>query len=134
MGVWGVGNIENDYAWDELEERSNKLVRALLKRAKKKTGQHFDMDDHYILFVEFEIVFAFESRGLLCAPLPIPTEIEDLKLKFVKGWLKSFTEESCASEDTINDRERVIVNTFNKFKRICKKYHEKNEQNVRALE
>ncbi len=122
MGTWGPGNLENDYAMDELADRSAKLVKTLLERVSRKTSREFDEYDHTTLFVEFEIVFALDAKGLLTTNLPSPEEVDGIKKDFVKDWLKYYLEGSGATADHTAKRKRVIMDTFSRFKRICKKH------------
>lgn len=124
MGTWGSGNLENDYALEELADRSDDLIGSLFERAKRKTSREFDEYDHTTLFVEFEIAFALNAKGLLNGELPRPEEVEELKKVFVKDWDDYYQEGSGATQEHIEERKGVIIGTFNKFKEICKKYHD----------
>lgn len=86
MGTWGAGNLDNDYALDELSTRTDKLIRALMRRAKRKTSREADEYDYTTLFVEFEMVFALEAKGLPTGTFPTDTDVEKLKQSFLTDW------------------------------------------------
>lgn len=123
MGTWGAGNLENDYALDELCDRSAKLVEAMMDRARGKRSREGDEYDYTTLFVEFEIVFALEAKGLLMGRLPEPDDVEELKLSFIQDW-EVYYEEMAASPEHLKKRRQCIMRTFNRFKRICTKHKE----------
>lgn len=123
MGTWGPGNLENDYALDELGERSQKLVNGLLRRARSKRSREADEYDHTTLFVEFEILFALDARKLLSAELPDPNEVETLKQRFLKDW-DAHIDALEPKPDYKRKRRQVIARTFDRFKRICARHRE----------
>jgi hypothetical protein len=87
MGTWGSGNLDNDYARDELDDRSAKLIKTLMRRARRKTSRQADEYDYTTLFAEFEIVFALEARKLIGGHLlPSPEAVEELKWEFIRDW------------------------------------------------
>jgi hypothetical protein len=125
MGTWGSGNLENDYVWDELDDRSAKLINALMKRARRKTSREGDEYDYTTLFAEFEIVFALEARKLISGHLlPTPEAVEALKWDFIRDWDASI-DALQPTESHKKDRRRCILQTFGRFKRICAKYKAK---------
>src|SRR5262245_53559785 len=125
MGTWGSGNLDNDYARDELDDRSAKLINTLMRRARRKTSQEADEYDYTTLFVEFEIVFALESRELIGGHLlPIPEAVEELKWDFIHAW-DAYIDELRPTETHKKNRRRCILQTFNRFKRICEKHKAK---------
>jgi hypothetical protein len=125
MGTWDAGNLDNDYALDELSERLDKLVKGLWSRAKKKTSREGDEYDYTTLFVEFEILFALEDRKLVrerCGAMPTPDEVEKVKLNFINEWDANIDALEPTEEHKQN-RRKVILQTFNRFKRICRRHH-----------
>lgn len=123
MGTWGAGNLDNDYALDELCDRSAKLVRSMMARARRKRSREADEYDYTTLFVEFEIVFALESKGLLMGELPEPEQVEELKLSFIADW-EPYYKDMAASKEHFKERRQCICRSFNRFKRICVKHKE----------
>lgn len=119
MGYWGTGNLESDYAADEVGRRTGKMVNAFMRQARKKRSREWDEYDHTVLLVDFEILFALEAKHLLAwCSLPSPDEIEKLKISFLEDY------------DAYSDQRRpefreVLVANFNRFKRICKKHAQK---------
>jgi hypothetical protein len=119
MGTWGPGNLQNDYALDELGERSRVLIEALLERARRKTSRESDEYDYTTLFVEIEIVFALHAKRLLeTSCLPPAEEIEQLKQSYLRDW-DAYIDSLQPTAGFKRDRRRVIVATFNRLKRIC---------------
>ena len=125
MGTWGAGNLDNDYAWDELDDRSAKLINALMRRARRKTSREADEYDYTTLFAEFEIVFALEARKLIGGHLlPAPEAVEELKWDFLRDW-DACINELKPTEEHKKNRRRRILQTFNRFKRICERHKAK---------
>ena len=125
MGTWGAGNLENDYALDELSDRSAKLIKSMMARARRKSSREGDEHDYTTLFVEFEIVFALDSKGLLMSgSLPTPEEVEKLKVSFLADWEPYYQDSLEAKPDHLKKRRQCIAATFNRFKRICIKHQE----------
>ena len=120
MGTWGPGNLENDSALCELSDRSHKLVKTMMARAKRKRSRRYDEYDYTTLFVELEIIFALESKGLLSGVLPEPDDVESLKTGFINDWESYFL--NLVPDANLDARRKCITRTFNKFKRICAKH------------
>lgn len=120
MGTWGPKNLDNDYALDELHERSATLVSSLLERARSKTSRECDEYDYTTLFVEFEIVFALAARGLLTCELPPPNEVAKLSDQYIRDWAVQI-EALGATESHKRERRRVIKSTFRRFRVLCEK-------------
>jgi hypothetical protein len=123
MGTWGHGNLENDYALDELADRNAKLVATMLERARGSESREWDEYDHTTLFVEFEILFALDDHGLLNAgSLPPSAEIRTLAEDFIAEW------DAYAAADLQQPykgkRRAAIVKTFERFAVICAKREE----------
>ena len=126
MGTWGHGNLDNDSAWDELFDRSAELVKAIMERAKSKTSREFDEYDYTTLFVEFEILFALESKGLFSGhTLPGANEVEALKTDFISDWVEYIGDQ--ASDDHLKKRRQCIMRTFNRFQKLCVKYETEDQ-------
>ena len=90
-----------------------------MARARRKRSRESDAYDYTTLFVEFEIVFALDARGLLMSGgLPTPDEVETLKWEFVKDW-EPYYREMAYKQETVKLRRQVILRTFNRFKRLC---------------
>lgn len=122
MGTWGPGNLDNDYAHCELADRSVDLINTMMERARRKKSREFDEYDYTTLFVELEIVFALDAKGLLKSyALPTPDEVEELKWDFVRDWETCYKEGNGRIDAA---RRRCILQTFNRFKRLCKKHLE----------
>jgi hypothetical protein len=125
MGTWGNGNLDNDCAWDELSDRSHELVTALLDRARMPESRQADEYDYTTLFVEFEILFALDSKGLISGvKLPQPCEVEELKWSYIDDWT-SYIDGLKPTADHKRLRRMAILRTFNRFKQICAKHHGK---------
>jgi hypothetical protein len=122
MGTWGAGNLDSDYALDEISTRSAALIDGLMERARRRTSREWDEYDYTTLFVEFEMVFALEARGLMSeSGWPTPEEVEALKKDFIAEWDAGVAEAPASSEHWAK-RRPVILRTFSRFKRLCKKY------------
>jgi hypothetical protein len=123
MGTWGPGNLENDYALDELCERGSELVKTLWARAKSKESRQGDEYDYTTLFVEFEIVFALEEHNLLeCDVFPTPDDVAKLKGEYLAEW-EPYYRELTSTEEHLKARRECIANTFDRFRKICAKHH-----------
>lgn len=119
MGTWGPGNLENDHAEEELHDRSQRLIRELLQRARSRTSREADEYDYTTLFVEFEIVFALAAKDLLDRScLPPPEEVDSLKTSYLKDW-DAYILGMGFSKEQLTQRRRVIQRTFSRFKRLC---------------
>jgi hypothetical protein len=94
-----------------------------MARARRRRSREADEYDYTTLFVEFEIVFALEAKGLLMGRLPDPDEVEKLKLSFIKDW-EPYYRDMASSPERLKERRQCIVRTFNRFKRICAKHKE----------
>ena len=64
MGTWGAGNLESDYALDELSQRAHDLIVEMLLRWQRPDSREWDEYDHTTLFVELELVFALAAERL----------------------------------------------------------------------
>lgn len=124
MGTWGSGNLDNDYAWDELADRTDKLLRTIMRRAKRKASREGDEYDYTTLFVEFEILFALEAKGLLTGRFPDPSDVDKLKLSFIADW-DAYIDGLSPTAEHKSERRKTILATFDKFKRICRKHNER---------
>lgn len=125
MGTWGPGNLDNDYALDELCDRSAALIESMMERARRKESREGDEYDYTTLFVEFEIVFALDAKGLLkSGALPSPEEVEELKTSYIADWEPYYRDNLEAKPDHLKARRQCIARTFNRFKRICAKHRE----------
>jgi hypothetical protein len=118
MGTWGHGNLENDYALDELADRTETLVTELLERARTKESREWDEYDYTTLFVEFEILFALEAKGLVHSTLPAATEVRTLAADYIAGW-DDFADE--LDQPFKGKRRKQIVKTFQRFAAMCAK-------------
>ena len=116
MGYWGPGNLDSDYALDELSFRTDKLVRSFLRRARKKVSREWDEYEHTALLMDFEYFFALESRGLLVGQLPEPEAIDTLKASFLADY-------DAYCEDQPRPAFRtVLARNFSRLRRICVKH------------
>lgn len=121
MGTWGPGNLENDYALDELADRNHGLVASLLERARRKSSREGGDYDYTTLFVDFEVLFALDKAKLLVeCTLPSPDEVEELKRDFLNDW-DSNIDAIQPKPEFKKARRRTIVRTFSRFKRICQR-------------
>lgn len=124
MGTWGEGNLDSDFASEEMDERVSEIVRALLERAKTKESRQTGEDDHIALFVDFEILFALDAADLVSEfRLPPPDEVEHLKEAWLADWQayrdRYFPEEGAA--DFTAKRRKVIEATFDRFIGMCRR-------------
>lgn len=93
MGTWGPGNLENDYAAEELSDRCNTLLKALLERAALKESRKGDEYHYTTLYVDFEILFALARAGLWSpTSMPTPEEIKALRNDYLKDWDKNMSD------------------------------------------
>jgi hypothetical protein len=126
MGTWGAGNLDNDYAGDELSDRGTDLIKTLWARAKDKKSREGDEYDYTTLFVEFEIAFALESHSLLRSGFfPTPEEVKQLKQEYLAEWEPYYRRlggNSERSEEHLQERRKCIAKTFDRFRRICAKH------------
>ena len=117
MGYWGTGNLENDYAAEDLAERTEKMVRAMLRRARRKVTRQWDEYDHTALLVDFEILFALEAKQLLTCDLPAAEEMAKLKASFLKDY-DAYTN----PDEHGPEFRKALAKTFDRFQRICAKH------------
>lgn len=118
MGTWGSGNLANDYALDELGDRSAKFIKTMMARARKKASREADEWDHTTLFVEFEMLFALAERKLFTTGYPARAEVEALAQKFIVGW-DAYIDELGATDDYKERRRATILETFERFAVLC---------------
>lgn len=122
MGTWGPGNLENDYALDELSTRTSTLVGELLSRARSPSSREADDYDYTTLFVELEIAIALDARGLLSASeLPKTREVQALARDFIASWDANIDALSPKPEFK-RKRRAVILATFDRFAKICARH------------
>lgn len=122
LGTWGHGNLDSDMALDELICRSDALIRELLERARRKEGREYDERDYVKLFVDFEILFALESKNLFQpSKLPTPDEIDYLRADYIEDWQRYY-EDAGVEKKHVTSRKRSIVKTFNKLRKICESH------------
>lgn len=132
MGTWGPGNLENDYAGDELGDRTHKLVESLLERARNKLSCDQGEYEHTALIVDFEMVFALDAKRLLyCNNLPAVEDIEQLKHEFIREW-DVHIEGYDPKPEYKKERRKVILRTFNRFKKICSRREKENQVSSNA--
>ncbi|MBA2543824.1 MAG: hypothetical protein H0V17_29540 [Deltaproteobacteria bacterium] len=116
MGTWGHGNLESDYALDELSTRANELLTSLLRRAQRKESREYDEYDHTTLFVEFEIVFALDAHGIMRnGTFPIADLVRALAQDFLAAY-------DVYMDTSWPERRAKIVETFERFAALCDKY------------
>lgn len=113
MGTWGHGNLDSDYALDELSTRTKDLLTQLLLRAQRKTSREYDEYDHTTLFVEFEIVFALDAAGLMgTGKFPSAAAVRALAVEFLAGY-------DAYMEAAWPERRATIEETFQRFAAMC---------------
>jgi hypothetical protein len=116
MGTWGHGNLDSDYALDELSTRTNELLTSLLRRAQRKESREYDEYDHTTLFVEFEIVFALDAYGILATGrFPAGALVRTLALEFLVVYDEYM-------EGPWPERRAKIAETFERFAALCDKH------------
>jgi hypothetical protein len=116
MGTWGHGNLDSDYALDELSTRTNELLTELLLRAQRKESREYDEYDHTTLFVELEIVFALDAANLMSTgKFPASSHVRSLALEFMVDY-------DAYMEGPWPERRAKINETFERFAAMCDKY------------
>lgn len=117
MGTWGAGNLDSDYALDELSQRAHDLIVELLLRWQRSDSREWDEYDHTTLFVEFELVFALAAKGLIPSGrfIPAPAVVRTL----IADWLAGY-DEVMGAEPWPERRTRIVA-TFAKFVALCEK-------------
>ena len=122
MGTWGAGNLDNDTALDDLTDRSQALIDQLMSRMRSKQSHEADEWVHSALFVDFEVVFAFNAKRLLLGcTLPSAAEVRALRNAFIANWSLYFDKLGSSAEFKAK-REDVIRRTFNRFAALCAKH------------
>ena len=114
MGTWGHGNLENDYALDELSRRTRDLLTPMFLRAQRTESRQYDEWDHTTLFVELEIVFALDKAGLLSGGLPGAESVRALAREFITEWEEY-------ADGPHPARRKKIVQSFERLAEICEK-------------
>jgi hypothetical protein len=117
MGTWGHGNLDSDYALDELGARSGALVKEMLLRAQRSDSRQWDEYDYTTLFVEFEIVFALDAAKLLKvgrSTLPAPDAVRKLAHDYITEWDRFDADDGPGPQ-----RRKVILDTFERFAHLC---------------
>jgi hypothetical protein len=123
MGTWGPGNLDSDYAHDDLSGRTSTLVRTLWQRAHTKLSREADEWDYTTLFVELEILFALDAAGLLIGTrLPSSDEVRALATDYIAEWEPYYADELGASDGAADERKLAIQNTFERFAALCDKH------------
>lgn len=116
MGTWGHGNLDSDYALDELSTRTNELLTSLLRRAQRKESREYDEYDHTTLFVELEIVFALDAHDLMSTGrFPAGASVRTLALEFLVAYDEYM-------EGPWPERRAKIAETFERFAALCDKH------------
>jgi hypothetical protein len=119
MGTWGHGNLDSDYAFDELSTRTTELLTQILERAQRKTSREFDEYDYTTLFVELEIAFALDAAKLLReAKFPSGDAVRALAQDFIADWAAYLGEDN-ATPAHVDGRRAVILESFERFAKIC---------------
>jgi hypothetical protein len=119
MGTWGDGNLDSDYAFDELSTRTTELLTAILQRAQRKESREFDEYDYTTLFVELEIAFALDAAKLLReAKFPAGDAVRALAQDFIADWAAYMGEDN-ATPAHVDGRRAVILESFERFAKIC---------------
>ncbi len=127
MGTWGHGNLDSDYARDELASRSAALIHSLLLRAARPSSRESDEYDYTTLFVEFELLFALDAAGLLSGhSLPRSELVERLAADYLAGWDAYIDELEPTAEHELKRRE-VIDATFARFAQLCSKHDDESK-------
>jgi hypothetical protein len=122
VGTWGHGNLDSDYALDELSSRTTELVTGLMDRARTAESREADEWDYTTLFVELEIVFALEAANLMhAARLPPAAEVRELAADYIADWDEYIVElDPTANHES--ERRRIILESFERFAVICEKH------------
>lgn len=117
MGTWGAGNLESDYALDELSQRAHDLIVEMLLRWQRPASREWDEYDHTTLFVELELVFALAAKGLIPSGrfIPAPAVVRTL----IAAWLAGY--DAVMDDQPWPERRTRIVATFAKFVALCEK-------------
>ena len=102
-----------------MSERSSALLERLLTLARNPLSREADEPEYYDLFVDFEILFAINSKGLLVGTLPAPDEIERLRDDYISGW-DAYIDKLQPKPDFKIKRRRHILRTFNRLVKLCK--------------
>jgi len=117
MGTWGAGNLESDYALDELSQRAHDLIVEMLLRWQRLDSREWDEYDHTTLFVELELVFALAAKGLIPSGrfIPAPAVVRTL----IADWLVGY--DAVMGDEPWPERRTRIAATFAKFVALCEK-------------
>jgi hypothetical protein len=115
MGTWGAGNLDSDYALDELAERAHELINEMLLRWQRSDSREYDEYDHTTLFVEFEVVFALAAKGMIPSGRYIPAAATVRTL--IADWLAGY--DTFMGAEPWPERRKRIVATFEKFVALC---------------
>ena len=119
MGTWGHGNLDSDYARDELAGRSKTLVDALMERAARPDSREGDEYDYTTLFVELEIAIALDGAKLLVgSTLPAADAVRALATDYLAGWDANIDALEPTPEHK-RERRRIIAATFERFAKLC---------------
>ncbi len=119
MGTWGHGNLDSDYAREELDGRVTALLASLLARAARPTSREADEYDYTTLFVELEIAIALATANLIEGRyLPRSVAIDELALDYIAGW-DAFIDELEPTAEHKRERRKAILDTFARFAKLC---------------
>lgn len=115
MGTWGTGNLDSDYALDELSERTSELLTPMLLRWQRADSREYDEYDHTTLFVELELAFALADKGLLASgrTIPAPAAVRAL----ATAWFVDY--DAYMADNPWPERRTVIAASFERFATIC---------------
>lgn len=99
-------------------ERGNEIIERLLSLAKNPRSREADEAEYYALFVDFEFVFALNTKGLFACQFPPADEIVELRDDYIAGW-DAYIDNLKPKAEFKRKRRSHILRTFNRFIRIC---------------
>lgn len=85
MGRWGIENLECDGAQDALANYCDDLFSKIVELLKHPRVHEYDDEPIDELFVNLEVVFALDDRGMISTS-PSADEVEPLLSAFLQKW------------------------------------------------
>jgi len=114
MGTWGPGNLDSDYALDEIAERSAELTARILADLDSDSYEA-DSYAYVALFVDLETAIALHAARLFDPWKVPPPEVFAAKTKqWLERWSKSIVQLD-PKDGFVARRRAAIEDTFARF-------------------
>ena len=128
MGVWGVGNFENDEAMDYAQELAEQMVSQIEETVASEHGMEPDEPDGFRLMCNVELLCLIGQHAGLS--FPESAIVEGWKASFLDVWEK-FIDGLDPKPGFKEERQAMITQTFDRLIKLSRD-QEREDREMRA--